>query len=131
MTAPTTDPRAERPPCGDCRVQPGERHDQGCDVARCISTGEQWIQCPGETHQYHGREYGEHAGICLPDIWTGVWPGEMEAIEFGWYCYFGPDYGEHGWVRVAASNPRARPDLNRINSGECVWSADKQRWLKR
>lgn len=110
--------------CRDCGVLPGMQHDQGCDVARCISTGEQWIQCPGEEHEYHGRVYGEHEGLCLPEIWTGTWPGEAEAIEFGWYSYF-----DHGWVRSGADHPGASPDLNRLHMGECEWSAEHCRWM--
>ena len=69
--------------CGDCAVKPGEPHTGGCDVARCLETGDQRLSC-GEDHD-HGR-----------DIWTGVWPGEAECIEFGWYSVF----TERGWVRL-------------------------------
>lgn len=121
MSAPNPDLK----PCGGCGVQPGERHD-GCDVARCAATGEQWIQCGGELHEFKGNQYGEHEGTCQPDIWTGQWPGEAEAIEFGWYSYF-----DRGWHQCGPDHPGATPDLNRINAAYCTWSAPQQRWLKK
>lgn len=119
---------------------PGQQHDPaGCDVARCAATGEQWIQCPGELHEYNGREYGEHEGVCQPTIWTGQWPGEMEATEFGWYSYFdvdstAPGAGPYGkWVTCDddPTRPGAKPDLNRVNEIHCTWSVEQQRWVQR
>jgi hypothetical protein len=33
--------------CGDCGAQPNQPHDSNCDVARCLATGGQRLQCDG------------------------------------------------------------------------------------
>lgn len=121
-----SEPITETATCPECGVDPGLRHEDGCDVARCSATGEQWIQCGGELHMFSGREYGEHEGQCLPDIWTGTWPGEAEAIEFGWYVYF-----DHGWHQCTADHPGAEPDLNRINAAYLTWDRARERWVRK
>lgn len=111
--------------CPDCGAEPGEQHQFGCDVARCTATGEQFIQCEGELHTYHGREYGEHVGICQPTIWTGEWPGNEECRELGLWCYWGPP-----WTPCDADHPGAVADLNTLTrmamNGKLRW--DGQRW---
>lgn len=99
--------------CGDCAVAPGQPHTEGCDVARCLETGDQRISC-GEDHD-HGR-----------DIWTGTWPGEAECVEFGWYSVF----TENGWQRCTADTPYAGPDLNRLHRGDADWDRESGRWVK-
>lgn len=58
--------------CRDCAAAPGERHSDGCDVARCSECGQQLISCDEHPH-------------ALPSTWTGEWPGKAECREFGWY----------------------------------------------
>ena len=101
--------------CGDCGVKPGEPHAENCDVARCMQTGHQRLSCFGD-HD-HGR-----------DVWTGVWPGEIECIEFGWFSVFTPD----GWRRCGPDEPGAGPDLNRLHEfgGEARWDRAAGRWVK-
>lgn len=53
--------------CHDCAVKPGQKHSEGCDVARCHSCGGQRLSCDCENP-------GE-------DVWTGIWPGIKECYE--------------------------------------------------
>jgi len=55
--------------CPDCGVRPGTRHQEGCDVARCVVCGEQQLQCDPAAN--HGL-----TGDATPpmQIWTGSWP---------------------------------------------------------
>lgn len=59
--------------CPDCGVQPGSGHREGCDVARCLNTGIQRLQCD--------------CGKCGDDIWTGFWPGVKECYEQKLVCF--------------------------------------------
>jgi hypothetical protein len=54
--------------CGDCAVLPGERHEEGCDVARCVGCGQQALQC--DRHLDRPMQ-----------TWTGRWPGSEEIEE--------------------------------------------------
>jgi hypothetical protein len=65
-------------------------------------------------------EWGERR---LP--WTGEWPGEAEAREYGFFCY----WNGH-WTRCSADHPGARPDLTRLIE-ECRWDSERQRWVQR
>ncbi len=57
-----------------------------------------------------------------------MFPGEADAIEFGWYCYWDET---RGWVQCDKDHPRARPNLNRLFDGEAMWDADAGRWMLR
>lgn len=110
--------------CRQCQVQPGEAHEDGCGVARCMLTGQQRIQ----------HDCADHCDTCNcvpcpPDIWTGEWPGVAECREFGWWCYFVP-YGDPSWVPCGPEHPDAQPDLNRLHV-EAVWDAAAKRWRHR
>jgi len=59
--------------CHDCGAKPGEKHLDGCDVARCKSCGGQRLSCDCENP-------GE-------DVWTGVWPGIKECYEQKLICF--------------------------------------------
>lgn len=115
---------AELRSCNDCGAQPGTSHEDGCDIARCMETGLQRIQ----------HDCGPHCDTCLcqscdDDIWTGEWPGVAECREYGWYSFFGPDYGQTGWIRCAPDHPAATEDLNRLQT-ECTWNPDRKRWQR-
>ena len=58
--------------CPDCGAARGDKHTEGCDVARCLVTGLQRLACLND-HD-HGA-----------DEWSGRWPGEAECEEFGWW----------------------------------------------
>ncbi len=101
-------------PCNDCGAQHGEAHADGCDVARCLWTGGQRLQCAG------GHDCGQ-------DVWDGCWPGVAEAVEFGWYSWFEPG---KPWHRCGPNHPQAGPDLNRINVLFCRWDRERRRWAR-
>ncbi len=56
------------PFCPYCEVGIGEAHRARCDVARCLTTGQQ----------------RSTSCRCPRDVWTGRWPGTAECEEFGW-----------------------------------------------
>lgn len=100
-------------PCPDCRVAPGDRHQRGCDVARCKECGQQAIAC-----EDHNSEQTS---------WTGEWPGVQECRELGWWVRWGPP-----WTRTTADDPDAWPDLNRLAMGRMQglrWDSDRERWV--
>lgn len=70
-------------PCHDCGVLPGQAHIGGCDVARCLVCGGQWLSC--------GCEKGEG------DIWTGLWPGTISCYEYGLVCHWEGKEPIKGW----------------------------------
>ncbi len=57
--------------CRDCAVKPGERHLDGCDVARCTACGYQRISCG-----HRGSDIGWQS------LWTGIWPGDIEVAMY-------------------------------------------------
>src|SRR5262245_2702879 len=122
--------------CPGCAVPPGEAHDNGCDVARCMLTGQQRLVCQAIADEGPNAPDG-HGGTvdiqpshpgedCGRDVWTGTWPGEAECIEFGWYARFTPG---QGWVRCERddSDPEVVPDLNRLIIN-ARWDRELTRW---
>lgn len=90
-------------------------------MARCLRTGQQRIQCPAQDSGFHD---------CGQDVWTGVWPGEAECREWGWFVYFSPpaegeQYGT--WTPCGPDHPQARPNLNRLHE-DSHWDAQAGRW---
>jgi len=73
--------------CPDCGVQPGQRHNHGCDIEHCSVCGLQRINCDHE--ELHDRRFGR---------WTGIYPGEAECLALGFITEDG------------------MPDLNRLYS---------------
>lgn len=117
-------------PCPDCAVKPGAQHQDGCDVALCVGCGQQALQC------------GAHLDTPM-QTWTGVWPGEVECREWGWWARWTivteystdgrPDSGP--LVPCSVEHPDARTDLNRLAvagmRGEVVWSRERERYVRR
>jgi hypothetical protein len=97
--------------CPDCQVAPGEVHQSGCDVERCPICG----------YQLHNCDCDENAA---PLPWTGLWPGEAECREFGWYAKF----TSQGWVSCTADEPGAQPDLNRLYQ-DALWHRELGRFV--
>src|SRR5437763_152086 len=62
-------------------AHPGTLHRLGCDVEQCPYCGHQLRSCE---HFLFGTDDLPPDEDRLP--WTGEWPGEAEAREFGWYC---------------------------------------------
>lgn len=130
--------------CPDCGVSPGEPHEDGCDVARCLFTGRQRLMCDGNEGLPHVMQDVPHIDQPIPggyvpvdcgrDIWTGLWPGEAECREYGWYAWFrapGPGEGAYGiWERCGPDHPEAGPDLNRLILA-CTWDRAARRWVRR
>jgi hypothetical protein len=92
--------------CRDCEVAVGQEHltlpDQydGCDVAICVVTGRQRLECgPDRDHD------------CGRDHWTGWIPGLLDCERLGWM---------HG---------PGLPDLARLYT-EAVWDPKKRQWMK-
>jgi hypothetical protein len=106
--------------CHDCAVSPGEKHKDGCDVARCLECGFQRISCE---HEESDLGWGE--------IWTGEWPGELECREFGLWVKNWDDRNP-GWVKTTAEDPVAIEDLNALHelaaTGMVRWNG--RRWVK-
>ena len=61
--------------CPDCSVEPGKPHLENCDVARCLTCEGQRLGCDCEDG--HG------------DVWSGIWPGVLEALEQNLICCWG------------------------------------------
>lgn len=105
--------------CGDCGVAIGEPHAAYCDVARCLWTGRQRIQCTGV-----GAE-GRHD--CGRQVWTGLWPGAAECREYGLYARLVPG---QGWIPCSPDHPDAMEDLNTLFT-KARWDRNSARWVLR
>ena len=55
----------------------------------------------------------------------GLWPGEAECVEFGWFVV----RTEGGWV-PSPPGPGAEPDLGRLYR-DAVWDRQLKRFVKR
>lgn len=101
----------EQARCSRCGVPVGAAHLPECVIARCLVTGYQRVQCV-EQHD-HGLE-----------IWSGVYPGTLDAIELGLWARLDPG---HGWLPATPADDDAIPDLNALRR-RCHWDAARQRW---
>lgn len=111
-TPPADSGQEKRKTCPDCGVQPGQRHDSGCDVSRCPECGVQAVQC------------GEHLDAGQ-STWTGEWPGDVECREWDW------------WTTIVLLGGRRQvvENLNRLPiaaaRGEIYWDKAGERYRKR
>ena len=127
--------REDDPDCPDCGAGIGQPHDDGCDVARCLVTGMQRLQCDGWHKEAALREAVPgifEDPVCGQDAWTGQWPGAAECDEYGWYTWFRPPppggrYGE--WVPCGPDHPDAVWNLTRLVT-ECAWDRQQRRWVR-
>jgi hypothetical protein len=133
--------------CGDCGAAIGELHVLGCDVERCPMCGHQAISCDciyefngmdpdnleddhpevyenGPTEEMYAKWDAEWGHRRM--TWTGIYPGDVECHEFGWFAKLVPD---RGWVRCGPDDPEAHEDLNRLVM-EAEWDATKGRFVK-
>lgn len=99
--------------CPDCGAKPGEWHVRGCDIEQCSYCGGQAVYCDTNADP-----------IPLDDRlrWTGLWPGEAEAVEFRWYCKLTPK----GWRSCRPDTPGAVLDLNRVHR-KMTWNRAEKR----
>ncbi len=105
------------PSCPDCGVRPGVQHLIGCDVPRCVVDGEQHLQHVLFGYDEETEGPGTCGEGCAPEIWSGIWPGVVEARERGWYSIL---VEGQGWVSVPPGTPEAMEDLNRVHT-DLVW----------
>jgi hypothetical protein len=123
--------------CPDCGAPVNAPHTDGCDVARCLHDGGQRlmheiaggsptvVEIDGELiigTVYYGHDCGR-------DVWTGLWPGEAECAEFGWWVQDRCDEGL-GFVPCAPDAPGATQDLNRLYR-DARWDRAAGRWRRR
>lgn len=99
--------------CPSCSVVVGVRHRPACDVARC---------------ETHGNQYARHTPKCRPTTWLGYFPATLEAVEYGFFCYWDNDL--RTWVPCSAGHPEAMPDLNRVVT-EADWDPRTERFILR
>lgn len=106
--------------CPTCNCAVDCEHAYSCDVPQCPLCGKQAQKCKCDL-AFAFKLYG------FPK-WTGVWPGNTEAEEYGFYCKFSVVNGEI--VSCEADDPNAIPDSFRVHR-ECEWSVDDQRFYLR
>jgi hypothetical protein len=111
----------ENSPCHHCGAEPGERHRDWDDIARCAVTGQQLISCKGGNeflHEISGKPGPYiHDHECKPDIWDGEWPGVKACREFGWFTDPNSEF-------------KGREDLNRLTLG-AIWNPETEKYEKR
>ena len=61
--------------------------------------------------------------------WSGLWPGERECREFGWF-WGQPNPDSSGSVPGGPDNPERLPDLNRLHR-EAVWDRRQKRFVRK
>ncbi|MGW2401774.1 hypothetical protein ACWCYY_34995 [Kitasatospora sp. NPDC001664] len=103
--------------CPDCQVEPGDLHQEDCDIALCAQSGRQLQMC----------DHDQDDERCL-SIWTGEWPGAAECREWGWFVRATPD-PVLGLVPCPADDPDAVEDLNRLLTG-ARWDPAAQRYQR-
>lgn len=91
------------PACPDCAADVDEAHAPNCAVARCPACDKQRLSC--------ACCITNPEAASAPSLWSGLWPGEAEAMFRGWYARLVP--GE-GWIMCTADEEGAQPDLNRL-----------------
>jgi hypothetical protein len=117
--------------CPDCKVLIGERHQEGCDVARCSRCQRQHIVCgcqSGNTDVWSGLMYPLSHQVCLKDnLWCRDlirWQGRdyvvLQALQPIFLAMRDrlPGFSIQWHVPCDSDDAGASPDLNRAGSGE-------------
>jgi hypothetical protein len=112
--------------CPDCGVECGWEHLEGCDVARCLTTG--------------GQRLGCSEGECGRDIWSGEWPGVADAMRLGFWTRWVDsvtgvpipfNIARRGtWKECGADDEGATANLNRLRPPYAHWDIKTIRWEK-
>lgn len=131
------DPERGLSDCNDCGAVPGAMHSPGCDVERCSVCGGQALSgCPhivalcydeNPKGSHLDSNYTGHPADTVLSAerhdptktrWTGVWPGTLEAIRLGLFCWENPGSknGLPWWVPCGPDHPEATTDLNALAS---------------
>ena len=115
--------------CQDCGAVPGTAHLDGCDTARCLSTGHQRLSCPEFGWSDPPAGVPGPAHDCGQDVWTGQWPGSADAARLGWWCR--PTNESFArFERCGPKDPGAMPDLNRL-AIDGRWNPELGQWEAR
>lgn len=102
--------------CHDCAVLPGELHEIGCDVERCMNCGRQAISCDCSDKEFlkAGRA-----------PWSGEHPGLDQCRDFNIYAKL--ILGK-GWIPCSKDDPDAREDLNTLST--YPWSKELRKHIR-
>src|SRR3954466_12718810 len=101
--------------CTRCGAGVGELHEAGCTVEQCPYCGGQLLSC------YCPESDDDPAEDRVP--WGGLFPGESECQEFGWYAR----RAGGGWKPCGPGVADAIADLNRLRA-EAVWDRGRKRF---
>jgi hypothetical protein len=102
--------------CPECGARPGMAHRFGCDVELCPYCGDQLVRC---------RCPEPYPPLDDRLVWTGIFPGVAECVEFGWFGRLVPG---QGWVTAHPGEPDAEPDLYRLHE-EARWHREEKRFV--
>lgn len=113
-------------PDPDCQVPIGVPHLPECEIATCLTTGEQRLLHQGDAL----AEMLNHD--CGQDTWTGQLYGIAECQQYGWFVRRATetDPADATWVPCFPDHPGAVPDLDRL-ARQCVWDPAQRRWNRR
>ena len=95
-------------------------HDEGCDMARCLHTGQQRLAC-----QMFGPMLGQEPHDCGKDPWLGYDPDADQAAKYGLWCYCPPAGSP---VPCGPEHPHAMPNVTRLMRNG-AWDRESQRWI--
>lgn len=103
-------------PDSDCRAQIGQKHQPGCLVAICVTTGQQRILHGENPPPPADLPIDADVHICGTDVWTGRPHGTDEAAEHGLYVRpaAAADSPLTGWIPCQPGEAGAVPDLDRV-----------------
>ena len=95
-------------------------HDDGCDMARCLHTGQQRLAC-----QTFGPLLGQESHDCGKDPWLGYDPDADRAAIYGLWCWCPPTGSP---LPCDVNHPGAIPDVTRLMRNG-VWDWEKHLWV--
>lgn len=131
--------------CPDCQVGIGQPHLGACDVARCLWSGLQRLQCFGEFGEMvqvlaaagrqdladqlqHYLSLDDLDHRCGDEVWSGVWPGVADCRRLGLWVIDGCSQGL-GWIRAHRGDIGATESLNDLHSSFIRWDREAGRYV--